>query len=117
MTRLLILIFVLNTLLPSVGFAAMLSSDTNNEISQKNQITSEIKAHCAEMTSHSACGDDFMSSDLCKAKCMTACSPIATHISTFSFDIPFIVHNNAPRLLCSRLYSRSISPELRPPLA
>ncbi|HIO93415.1 MAG TPA: hypothetical protein EYG68_11325 [Leucothrix mucor] len=116
MTRILILLFVLNTLLPSIGFTAMLSSNTNEIMSQSDH-TMMMADHCSTMSSHDVCSNDHLSSELCKTKCANSCSPSATHISTFSFDIPFFAYSTEINITSPPLFTRSISPELRPPLA
>jgi len=115
MTRLLILLFVLNTLLPSAGFAAMLSSNTST-MSQGDHSTM-MADHCSAMSSDDHCSDNSLSNELCKLKCATACSASAIHISVFAFEIPFLAYNTETNTVSPPLFTRSISPELRPPLA
>jgi len=115
MTRILILLFVLNTLLPSIGFAAMLSSNTNEIMSQSNHMM--MADHCSNMSSHDACSNDHLSCELCKTSCANSCSPSATHISIFSFDVPFFTYSTKINITSPPLFTRSTSPELRPPLA
>jgi len=118
MTRLLILLFVLNTLLPSAGVAAMLSSNTST-MSQSNHSTMMASHHCSmSMTAdNDQCNDNSFSNELCKLKCATACSASAIHISVFAFEIPFLAYNTEINTVSPPFYTRSISPELRPPLA
>jgi len=120
MTRIFILLFVLNTLLPSVGFTAMLSADTNMMSQNHSMMAMD---HCSNMdmdaSDNTVCDNDTMSNDMCKAKCASSCvsSSTATHISSFSFDIPFVSQKNQANIKLPSLYSRSTPPELRPPLA
>lgn len=119
MTRLLILIFALNTLLSPVGAMAMVSFNADNMISQTSEHTmsADNSKHCPpSMASHDACNMDGLSSDLCKAKCAAACTVSPAHIATFSFTLPFNINNSSPEIAFVHFYTRSISPELRPPL-
>ncbi len=122
MIRLLLLIFALNTLLSPVG-ATMMSVSADHIISQTSEhsisnISSEhaTTSHCLNMSSHDICSMDGLSSDLCKAKCAVSCAVSAIHIANFSFPIPFMIGSSHPENSFLYFYSRSISPELRPPL-
>ncbi len=115
MTRLLfIFLFVLNTLLPSAGYAAMLSSNTNMMMNQSSH-SMMMKNHCSKMDMQNTCDDNSMSADLCKAKCASSSS--VSHFTTINFDIPFVAHSNEISIKVYSIYSRSTPPELRPPLA
>ena len=119
MTRLLILIFALNTLLSPVGAMAMVSFNADNTISQTSEHTmsaNDDSEHCLSMLSHDTCTMDGLSSDLCKAKCAAACTVSPAYIANFSFTFPFNISNNNPEIAFVYFYTRSISPELRPPL-
>jgi hypothetical protein len=118
MTRLLILIFALNTLLSPVGAAAMMSFDADNIMSETSEHTMSVtmSEHCPSMSSHDACNMDSMSSDLCKAKCAASCTVSPAHIANFSFNFPFVISNSNLEIAFLHFNSRSISPELRPPL-
>jgi hypothetical protein len=121
MTRLLILIFALNTLLAPMGVAAMMPFGADNAMSQESKHsvvinTATTASHCAKMPSHSTCNIDNMSNDLCKEKCATSCTVSPAHIASFSFNFPFRLHNSIPEIAFTPFHSRSISPELRPPL-
>ena len=119
-TRLLILIFVFNTLLPSIGFSAMLSSnamsDTDTHTMMMASMSSSMTDHCASMSQDSQCDSDTMDSDLCKAQCAASLASAPANISTLSFIFPFSVHKGEASIFLSRLPNRTISPELRPPL-
>jgi hypothetical protein len=118
MTRLLILIFALNTLLSPVGAMAMVSFEADNTISQTNEhtISANNSEHCPSMSSHDTCNMDGLPSDLCKAKCAAACTVSPAHVATFSFTFPFNISSSHLEIAFMHFYSRSISPELRPPL-
>ncbi len=118
MTRLLILIFALNTLFSPVGAMAMVSFDVDNTISQtsKHTMSANNSEHCLSMSSHDTCNMDGSSSDLCKAKCVAACTLSPANIANFSFTFPFSISSSNPEIVFVHFYTRSISPELRPPL-
>ncbi len=124
MIRLFLLFFALNTLLPPVG-AAMMSVSATHIMSQTGEHSISVSnigredvanSHCLHMSSHDICSMDGSSSDLCKAKCAVSCAVSAIHIANFSFSIPFIIADSHPENSFLHFYSRSISPELRPPL-
>lgn len=125
MTRFLLLLFTLNTLLFPVGAAAMMPFGASDVMAQENNIVvmnvstnEDLNAsHCANMPSHHLCNIEGMSSELCKAKCATACSVFPLYITDFSFIFPInISHANLKIDVTSFYNNRSISPELRPPL-
>ena len=119
MTRLLILIFALNTLLSPVGAMAMVSFNADNTISQtsEHRMSIDHSEHCLTMPSHDICNMDRPSSDICKAKCAAACTVSPAHITNFSFTFPFTRNSSRSEIAFIHFYSRSIAPELRPPLA
>ena len=120
MTRLLILIFALNTLLSPVGAMAMVSFNVDNTIGQTSEHTMSIsnnREHCLSMSSHDTCNMDGLSNDLCKAKCVAACTLSSAYIANLSFTFPFNISSSSnPEIAFVHFYSRTISPELRPPL-
>jgi hypothetical protein len=117
MTRLLLLLFVFNTLLSPVSATAMVSFGANNAMNETHEsVTSTvINTHCATMSSHDAC-EDNTSGDLCKANCATSCTTSPAHIASFSFGFPFMINSRLPEIADIHFYNRSVSPELRPPL-
>ena len=124
MIRLFLLVFALNTLLSPVG-AAMMSASATHIMSQTSEHSISVSnvhseyatnSHCLNMSSHDICSMDDFSSDLCKAKCAVSCTVSAIHIVNFSFSIPFMMADSHPENSFFYFYSRSISPELRPPL-
>jgi cytochrome c biogenesis factor len=105
MTRLLILIFALNVLLPSVGFSAMPVSNADYTMSQT--------------TSHSmttACSDLCdTETALCEIECSTTCAQIPL-LSSTPILLSVSVYSGKNISVFTPFYTRSISPELRPPL-
>lgn len=125
MTRLLILIFALNTLLAPMGVAAMIPFGGDDAMSQESKHSVKINtmthasirvSHCAKMLSQDVCNMDGMSSDPCKEKCATSCTVSPAHMANFSFNFPLSPRNSNPEIAFIPFHSRSISPELRPPL-
>ena len=115
MIRLLILIFALNTLLPSVGFSAMLSSNADRIMTQSvshNMVMSpsDTITKCSMME-----GCDDMSNALCQVHCSTGCVQIPV-LATVSLLTPFTLSSREPTTVFAHFYSRSISPKLRPPI-
>ena len=105
-----------------MGFAVMLSPDANNMTTHSKEHvmasgSPSEKAHCSSLSSHAACDDNSMTSGLCKAKCATSCTTTApTQLSTLSFVFPYSIHTTELNMSVTHFNSRSISPELRPPL-
>lgn len=126
MKRLLILIFVLNTLLPSMGFTTMLPFNADEKIAMSNKhyvmsaSTSE-NTHCISDQSHIITTDDqcnthSMSDGLCKIKCAVACTSLMIHVSEFSFVVALSVHAIRKQNIFQSFESHTLSPELPPPL-
>ena len=125
MIRLLILLFALNTALAPMGAAAMIPVGMDTAMSQESKHSVAIStttddatssSHCSNMSSHHACNMDNMSSDLCKEKCAASCTVSPAYIASFSFNFPFSSQNNNTKIAFILFHSRSISPELPPPL-
>ena len=125
MIRLLILLFALNTVLAPMGVAAMIPVGMDTVMNQESKHSVVIStatddatspSHCSNISSHHACNIDSMSSDLCKEKCATSCTISPAHIASFSFSFPLGSQNNNAKIAFIFFHSRSISPELPPPL-
>jgi hypothetical protein len=127
MTRLLLLLFTLNTLLFPIGAAAMmpfgadtimhLESVSSNVIMKATTNEDGKASHCSNSSSRHLCDMDDMSSELCKAKCATSCSTSPLYIADFAFYFPLNMGRCNPKIDVTPIYnSRSISPELQPPL-
>jgi hypothetical protein len=110
--RVLFLLFVLNVLFVPVGNTTMMSFNGSNSIapamplSVKLISTDNKVAHCADMTSYSDC-------KMVKCACM---SVVATPISLFNTVVPVFIKLKQSHGVVKPLYSRTISPELQPPL-
>ncbi len=121
MTRLLILILALNALLPSMGFSAMLSSGADQTMTMSQTVphnmimpSSSIMTDCADSMESKECADK-MQNMLCEIKCAIACVqvPILFSLPSLSLLSPY---SSEPIIAFAYFYTRSISPELHPPL-
>jgi hypothetical protein len=111
--RLLVLLFVLNSLLIPIGNAAMITFGATSFIESPSQNTvietasDKRMLHCAEMLSDN---------NQCNMECTCAVFSNVTQLSSFDFAFPFLIQLEQPNGISSYPYSRTISPELRPPL-
>ncbi len=124
MIRLFILIFALNTLLSPIGFAAMSLPNANNkmtmnqeQISKRAFLVKKNQIHCVALVPHNNCNHNLTSDMLCKVKCAEFCSSSPACFSILSFNFPFFAHPIEANSVFTPFYTRSIPPELRPPLA
>jgi hypothetical protein len=109
MTRLLILIFALNVLLPSAGFSAMPFSNADHTMSQ-------TASHSMTTACSDACDtEEGLQTTLCEIECSTTCAQMSLLASTpLLLSVSFYSGKNIS--VFKLFYTRSISPELRPPL-
>jgi hypothetical protein len=108
MTRLLILIFALNVLLPSVGFSAMPLSNADHTMSQ-------TASHSMTIACSDVCDTEGLQTTLCEIECSATCAQIPLLASTpILLVASFYSGKNIS--VFTPFYTRSISPELRPPL-
>lgn len=138
MTRLLILLFTLNTIFPATGYAAvctchspaLLATSTPAHITQQNkhsQVEPETASHASMPCCHhpsKACHDsttDSASDSMHKKHCTSGCcanclgTSVTIVASTLTSILPYIA-SVAPVSGYSTFNSRTISPELHPPL-
>ena len=120
MARLLIFIFILNALLPSMGLMAMPSA-MDHTMSQTLLISSDSMPMTKSPDGENVADSDHCNTEEntqntpCKVKCATTCMQLAA-LSSVSLLLPITLHSSEPIAVFAYFYTRSISPELRPPL-
>jgi hypothetical protein len=126
MTRILILLFALNAIFPSMGIASVCASNTMPEISvtdsaipspahifKHDQGDSHPSAmHCAD--ADMSCNNQDMQD--CDSGCCVSCLVISAALTSSSAENLTLLHSVKPVSNYSVFHTRSISPELRPPL-
>lgn len=116
MARLLVFIFILNGLLPSMGLMAMPSAmDHTHTMSQTLLISSDSKSPDGIVVDSDHCDTgENAKNTLCKVKCATACAQLPA-LSSVSLLLPIALYSSEPIAVFAYFYTRSISPELHPP--
>jgi hypothetical protein len=126
MTRLLIFSFILNALLPSMGLTAMVS-DMGHTMSQTGQHSVVVMVVSPDSISmlkspdrmnlmdSAHCDEENTQNTFCEVKCATTCAQIPV-LSSKSILLPIPLYSSDSVTAFAYFYTRSISPELRPPL-
>lgn len=120
MIRLLILLMTLNALFSGVGFACVGASDLSKAQSSTVQVlTSETQSssitqqHCTNSTAMDAMQMQVMD---CDSTCCISCLGMSAVPISLLVDLPSVVLSLQVHSGTIHFYTRSISPELQPPL-
>lgn len=127
MIRILILLIALNTAFPLAGFASvcasnmsMVSSDINvsslsdHQDSQQENMVTTSQMHCHDPSM--SCNDQDMDAMNCDSGCCVSCYSTSMTMLTAFPILQLSSVSNKPASGYINFYTRSISPELQPPL-
>ena len=117
MARLLVFIFILNGLLPSMGLMAMPSAmeHTMSQTSSSDSISITKSSDRVNIVGSNHCNtEDNAKNTLCKMRCATTCAQLPA-LSSITVLLPIALYNSEPIAVFAYFYNRSISPELHPP--
>ena len=122
MIRLLILLITLNALSPSTGLACLCASEMKAEWVSNMQYTNNTRENSIATVSPTHCNNPSMMNAMqeqtmnCDAECCADCLSISPVLFTSFSTLSLAAISTQPILAYINFHSRSLTPELQPPL-